>query len=182
MGMDLSLNGTGYCVRDEIDFVTGRIVPNGKARGPLRLHYNRKAMRCVLDSYPDITQAVVEGYSMGSVGRLADIGEWGGIVRLELFERGIPAIVVAPTTLKKAVVGKGNATKEQVINFVKAQTGRILLDDEADAWALTEFFKNWNKVDTSGVTTLYTDEDRQAVFPVYVPSPFHKRERRRKKV
>lgn len=63
---------------------------------------------------------VIEGYSFGS-GRAGGtthahaLGELGGAVRLELWDRGIPYVDVPPASLKKYATGRGNANKEQVL-------------------------------------------------------------------
>jgi len=58
---------------------------------------------------------VLEGYSYGSPNQAHPIGELGGVVRVGLWEAGIPFHVVAPTTIKMFACGKGNAKKEDVL-------------------------------------------------------------------
>ena len=59
---------------------------------------------------------MLEGYSMGAKGRLFDIGEATGIFKLYLNNEGYQPVVVAPTSVKKLAVGKGNANKWQMFD------------------------------------------------------------------
>ena len=56
----------------------------------------------------------MEGYSMGAKGRLFDIGEATGILKLFLTKENLYPQIVAPTAVKKLSVGKGNANKWQM--------------------------------------------------------------------
>ena len=94
--------------------------------------------------YEKITQVivhadlvVVEGYAYSQGNAMAKMGELGGVVRMAIYESGVPWGDVAPTTLKKFITGKGNAKKDQIMlevykrwGFDKATT------DEADALGL----------------------------------------------
>lgn len=55
----------------------------------------------------DLDVAVIEGYAMGvRGGKVFQIGEWGGVLRLVLSDYGIKTIyTVPPSTLKKFVIG-----------------------------------------------------------------------------
>jgi len=62
---------------------------------------------------PDL--AVIEGYGYGNANTLVTLVEIGTIIRYFLKQYQLPYVVVAPTTLKKFVTGKGNATKDQMM-------------------------------------------------------------------
>jgi crossover junction endodeoxyribonuclease RuvC len=84
---------------------------------------------------------VIEGYAFAKRSSHAHAqGELGGIVRLELFKRGMPYIEIPPTSLKKFTTGKGNANKSDMVSSITLRTGREWngkgADDRADAWAL----------------------------------------------
>lgn len=83
------------------------------------------------------TIVAIEGYAMGSKTRPQMAGELGGHLRLLLWQAGIPYIVVPPTTLKKYVLGKGNAAKELMLKEVFRKWGYdTTSNDRADAYAL----------------------------------------------
>lgn len=63
-----------------------------------------------------VEKVVMEGYSFGSKSsRLFQIGENGGVLKHKIFLKRIPLIKLAPTEVKKAFHGKGNASKEDMI-------------------------------------------------------------------
>lgn len=86
---------------------------------------------------PDLI--VVEDYSLGSPGRisLVRLGEIGGIIRSELFERDWRFVLVRPSSVKQFATGKGNADKPAMIAAARALGTRATInDDEADAFHL----------------------------------------------
>lgn len=146
VGWDLSLTSTGYACRNrEGEPATGRI--KTKVKGVPRLSELRYQLRDLLtwlDTKENpLTLAVIEGYAMGyggakkNPGRTFNIGEWGGIVRLEIFDMSVPMLIVPPPTLKVFATGHGDADKPQVIQSIAEVWGLdIPNDDEADAFAL----------------------------------------------
>lgn len=151
LGIDASLTSTGLCVyRAKGDFLTSLIKP-GNLRGPERLNFCEKKLKEFLDRYPDIRAVALEGYAMGiRGGRVFDIGEWGGLIRLELWRRGIPTLVVPPATLKKFLAA-GKLEKNKVLLQVYKTYGKDCgTDDEADALVLSDmarhFYNNTQKL------------------------------------
>lgn len=139
-GLDLSTARTGWCSPDgEFSSITPAAGANEPAR---RLFEIRRALvHRIRTTPPAPLLVVVEGYSMGSPGRLSLIrlGELGGMVRCQLFELGIPYVEVAPTALKRWATGSGRAEKPEMVRAAKAITGgewaheRFPNHDEADA-------------------------------------------------
>lgn len=139
LGIDPSLTSLGFAYGDGGKAFTGRVRPKD-LRGPQRLAYIRDAVAGVVD-YAEPLIVAYEGYSMGSPraggGRLADLGELGGVLKLHLFERNIRLLLVPPSNLKLFATGKGNADKGAVRTAMSKEAGRLLAsDDEADAYAL----------------------------------------------
>ena len=67
-----------------------------------------------------VRSVIIEGYSMGSKGRVFHIAENTGILLYKLWLNGIEFRSVAPTSLKKSFSGKGNSNKEQMVeSFIK---------------------------------------------------------------
>ena len=142
MGLDPSLNSTGFSYRDgtpELTVITGVIDPR-PLRGPARVLYARTKFRQLLDKVqPELV--VIEGYAMGAKGMVFNLGEMGGMYRLELFDRGIPYLEVPPSNLKLFATGsgglRGDAKKAAMVNAAASRLGRKLrTDDEADAFHL----------------------------------------------
>lgn len=71
----------------------------------------------VLDRYtPEVVW--LEDYAFAATGKVFHIGENTGILKYRLMKKEIPYRVVAPTTVKSSTIGKGNASKDDVIqNF-----------------------------------------------------------------
>jgi hypothetical protein len=70
----------------------------------------------ILSAY-DIFELAIEGYSMGSKGRVFDIAEATMALKVLLYRENIyenPSIY-SPMTIKKNFCGKGNATKEEML-------------------------------------------------------------------
>ena len=65
------------------------------------------------------------------------LAELNGIIKFWLWRRGIPYVLVAPTTLKKFIMGKGKGEKSLIVREVfKAYGVDAATDDEADACVL----------------------------------------------
>ena len=62
----------------------------------------------------NVTKAYIEGYSMGSKGRVFNIAENTGVLKYRMWSFGIDFETVAPTTIKKFATGKGNSNKEHL--------------------------------------------------------------------
>lgn len=94
----------------------------------------------------------IEGYSFGSTGmRLFQIAENTGLLKNMLWLKKLDFKVVPPTTVKKLATGKGNATKDLMVQEFKNQTRIDLfsifgvtrlqspISDIADAYFLAKF-------------------------------------------
>ncbi len=127
-GIDPSLQSTGVAT-----YTDGRFLP-------YRIQELRRKGAARLCSIRDRVCTVIEGYSYGSEGRWYDLGELGGVLRVALFERGIPYLVVPPSSLKRFTAGNGHATKEAMMRAVASYYAvSTSIDDEADAVALARF-------------------------------------------
>lgn len=136
MGLDLSLTSTGISICGNTAAITS------KEKDTRRLVDIRNQLSIIIrDS--NVGGAVVEGYAFSARNSQSHkIGELGGVVRVLLFELGIPFVDVPPTSRAKFATGRGNAAKTEVISSVSAKTGLIWsgksADDECDAWLLEE--------------------------------------------
>jgi len=83
----------------------------------------------------------VEGYAFGmpvkgASSRMTQIAEMTGLTKHLVLSDDIPIIVVPPSTLKKFITGKGNASKGEVTKFLKQEWDKAFTDfDKADAFS-----------------------------------------------
>jgi len=136
IGLDLSLTSTGYSIGGNTGSITSKLVEAA------RLREIRDSLLSLIEEN-NVSFAAIEGYAFAARNSQAHkIGELGGVVRLMLFENGIPYVEIPPTSRAKFATGRGNAAKSEVISAVSARTGRIWsgksADDECDAWLLEE--------------------------------------------
>lgn len=131
IGLDLSLTNTGVAIYDAGFIKTYSL--SSRLRGAHRLRDLRDKLRRLLDRHrPD--KGGIEGYSFGSTSRHHALGEWGGVAKVELLERGIRSYIGTPSTVKKFITGKGNTPKAQVPLHLREAYGiQVEQEDEADA-------------------------------------------------
>lgn len=138
VALDLSQTSTGVAIWcDPHDYSTTALT-NSK-EGPARLAWIRNEIRHIAINPVFPTDLVVlEGYDFGTRHGAHHAGELGGIVRVDLWEFGVPYVLVSPSELKKYATGKGNSSKSAVLQQAVHRFGRTFkTDDEADAlWLL----------------------------------------------
>lgn len=140
IGIDLSLSSTGIAYPAIGGWETDSYQP--KSSGMQRLSDIRGWISDHLDMFAEAV-VVVEGYSFSSRNAQAHaLGELGGVVRLHMWDCGIPYVDVPPTSRAKFATGRGNAAKSEVVSAVSARTGIAWVgrgaDDMCDAWVLQE--------------------------------------------
>jgi Holliday junction resolvasome RuvABC endonuclease subunit len=164
-GIDLSLNATGIVILDssgtilhqeliENIVLTKGIYKNGNERiiktsvfGMERLKLIRNRIHQLLLDY-QVQVVGIEGYAMGIfgirgkgvVGRIFNLGEVGGCVRLSIHELGLKSFEISPNSLKAFVTGNGAADKEMMIESTEKRFGIKFEDDNVcDAYGLARF-------------------------------------------
>lgn len=153
LGFDPSLTCSGFAYEQEDGVHTGTI-RSQSLRGAERLDFIEKTFISLLyEVKPSLI--AYEGYAMGGPqgkGRLFDIGELGGVLKLVAARRSIPVFLVPPANLKQFATTKGNAKKPQVMKAIaELWKYSIKQDDEADAFVLMkmgEAFLNKRKLRT----------------------------------
>lgn len=137
LGIDPSLNGTGIAVSNGTELIHTETITIKKLRGMERVEFILSRIKTLISTY-SITEVIIEGYSFGSRGRaIFQLGELGGVLRHYFYTSGVSLKEVPPTSLKKAIAGKGNAKKEEMLEAVNNRTGLNLKDhNQADAVAL----------------------------------------------
>lgn len=137
-GIDPSVTRLGMA---RPDGATVSVVPRAGSKDPYRrLSQIIEAVALELRRFPEATLVVVEGYSLGSPGRLAlvRLGEIGGAVRLLAWERDLHVVEVSPSSLKEVATGRGGASKDEVLDAAREAGAHPHNHDEADAWWLSE--------------------------------------------
>ncbi len=71
----------------------------------------------------------IEGYSMGSKGRVFNIAENTAILKYKLYLEGIKIVSIAPTAIKKFATAKGNSNKEAMYEAFQAENGINLKEE-----------------------------------------------------
>lgn len=127
LGLDLSLTATGWATG--LDRY-GVYKPATRGVGRL-VELNQWLTDLVwnLGADPDGELAVIEGYAYAKTNQAHQIGEWGGVARLTLYQAGIPYVEVPPAVLKKFSAGRGNATKADMRMALYQRTGIDVKDD-----------------------------------------------------
>lgn len=130
LALDLSLTATGVCHSDGSTETL-----QTKVRGCDRLRWLRDE---ILRRALAVDVVVIEGYSYASKGAaVVSIGELGGVVRLALHERDLPYVEIPPACRAKYMTGRGNASKDDVLQQAVFRSGRVFDDThQADAWVL----------------------------------------------
>lgn len=157
IGLDLSLTSTGVATTEGL---TALAAPDRRrAKGETRTDgdnaerlfwLEERLMQEVRDAKSRCATVLVvmEGYSYGSKGSaLFQIGEWGGVVRLDLYKAMVPWVIVTPSQVKKYATGRSGASKEEVISAITHRSGILFTgsgaSDKADAWVLRQMGLAW---------------------------------------
>ena len=133
VGLDLSLSSTGYHTLIG-ELVSGSIDTDGLG-GMERIDF---ILARVAELVHEDDFVVIENNAFNAVGRAkSGLAELNGIIKFWLWRRKIQYVLVAPSTLKKFILGKGQGEKSFVIREVfKAYGLNATTDDEADACVL----------------------------------------------
>ena len=143
IGLDLSLCNSGWVVLTD----KGKIIDSGviksKKKGVERLIEIEEAIWKNALYGRSIQVAVIEGYAYGvRSGRSFSIGELGGNIKTLIFMEQMNYYVVAPTSLKKFITGKGRCDKNELMKEVYKKWGvDIKTEHENDAYGLARIGK-----------------------------------------
>jgi len=138
LGLDLSLTSTGYALLHDEEVVWHGSVTGGNYRDAERLERFYEWVRRTLRSDVFCEHVAIEGYSYGSHNtNLPAIGELGGVIKLAIYQAGIPMHVIPPSTWKKQLLGRGNLPKDMVrVEAFKRYGVEFASQDTLDAWAV----------------------------------------------
>lgn len=143
LGIDQSLNATGLCRLDVDAKVTAvaTVIPDGLLDGK-RLAFIKRA---VVSMATDIEFAALEGYAYDAVGRVFELGEIGGVIKVLLVEANIPYVIVPPVLVKKYATGSATANKAAMLHAAKDRGSTFQDDNQADAFFLAHIARAYSR-------------------------------------
>lgn len=144
LGVDPGTVCTGYGVieynNNSFKLVTsGTIVPSKNSEIPLRLKEIYSALVSIIQEYSPNEFSIETAFFGRNVQSALKIGQARGISMLAAVNNNIPVKEYSPREVKKAVVGNGAASKEQVQYMIKTLLNSKNTDmklDESDALAI----------------------------------------------
>ncbi len=143
IGLDPGLRRTGWGIVEVEDnrlrhIANGVVAPKVDAEIALRLLHLFEGIAAVLDQYRPGEAAVEETLANRNASSTLKLGMARGTALLAAARAGLPAAEYLPTRVKKAVVGNGNAKKEQVAMMVARLLPGCAISgpDSADALAV----------------------------------------------
>ncbi len=144
LGIDPGSRITGYGVVDKgkggklAHVCNGQMLLDPSAPLPERLLAISNALKGIIDEFKPDAMSIESIFFAKNVDSAIKLGEARGIPLLCAASSGLPVYEYAPRSVKQAVTGYGNATKEQVqkmVGMLLKTTGR-LKSDAADALAI----------------------------------------------
>jgi Holliday junction resolvasome RuvABC endonuclease subunit len=145
IGLDMSLTSTGVCVKTTgtINIKTIKSDPHKHPNDLERLRFIvEEVMRSIPIMYFPATHMVcIEDYFVPynpkQIGSAIKLIALGTLMRVRLYEAGIPFFVVSPSQLKKFVLGKGTGQKDLILREVYKRWGiNAENNDQADSVVL----------------------------------------------
>ena len=141
VGLDLSLTSTGFCMKrgSTLTIETVKTEPKNFKNDLDRLIHIRDTL---LRKIPvDVKMICMEDFFVPSnkmqIGSGIKLAMLGTTVRLALYERGLPFVVISPSQLKKFVTGKGVGEKSMILREAYKRWNVNASDDnQADAAVL----------------------------------------------
>lgn len=149
LGIDASLTGTGLAlINDEykIEKTLKLTVPHKDTE---RLFHLENLLLPFIEDSGKIKLICIEGPSYQSKEHtLFQLGEWAGIIKLNLFKLGIDILIAAPSQIKKYISGKfEKASKKElvILDIYKYYNEEIRDNDIADAYVASRIARDYYK-------------------------------------
>lgn len=144
LGVDPSSSCTAWAISSSDNHTLynyGRIKLKSSMEGRDKLGTVYHALQELFSDY-DIQMIAVEDQVVNRKFPAAGlvVARYRGVVELLAYDAGVPIKIWHPATVKKHLTGKGNASKEMMIEAAKCKfniSGK-LTDDEADAIAIAD--------------------------------------------
>jgi crossover junction endodeoxyribonuclease RuvC len=144
LGLDLSMTASGCVVLKDGHLEVKLLIKTKPTAEKTHVKELERLMSIVskiedILSEREIAMVAIEGLSFGSrnSSALIQLSGLNYMVRKLLYEYKIPFVIVAPTTLKKYITGKGNGPKDVIMMNIYKKYGVTLTDNNlADGYAL----------------------------------------------
>jgi crossover junction endodeoxyribonuclease RuvC len=144
LGIDPGTLVTGYGVvarrRNRLQLLECGTIVNASADPmPGRLERIHRGLSTLISKHRPDEVAIESAFYGKNAQSALKLGHARGVSLLAAFQQGVPSAEYSPREVKKSVVGRGNASKEQVRFMVKAllQTGDAsMVLDSSDALAI----------------------------------------------
>ena len=141
VGLDMSLSSTGFCIKtgDRVSVETIKSKPDSAENDLARL---KLIAGEVMRRIPPATSMIcIEDFftpgNAQQIGSAIKLAMLGTVMRMALFDAGLPFFIIAPSSLKKFVTSKGTSQKSLVVMAVYKSWGVEVKDDnQADAMVL----------------------------------------------
>ena len=156
VGLDLSLTGAGCVVLDWDGSVLSHNVWGEKLPRDARvrdkiermIYIAEKIVRVVkirkytaidIAGHVPVFHVGIEGYAFAARGAQNDLGEIQGVVKSQLWlALGIEPVIIASSTARKVVMGKGNFPKDKILAELVKRGFELKDHNEADAYVIAE--------------------------------------------
>jgi crossover junction endodeoxyribonuclease RuvC len=143
LGIDPGLRHTGWGIISYKGSLlklvaSGVIDTNSKEKLSHRLLFLSEALKAMLDKYQPVHAAMEEIFLNKNPATTIKLSHARGAIMASIAAVGVEIEEYAPKTVKKTIVGVGNADKEQVLFMIKRMLPgkEITSYDEADALAV----------------------------------------------
>ncbi|MGQ9617860.1 MAG: crossover junction endodeoxyribonuclease RuvC [Candidatus Aminicenantia bacterium] len=142
MGIDPSLNSTGYCIiekeGDELNLLGKGIIETNSKALEKKLYFLSKNIKEVIENYLPDTVALEYVFNSPFKKTSINLALATGAIISAIGEKGKPLSCYTTTEVKKAITGWGRAGKEEVEKMVKriVNIDEDIKDDVSDAIAV----------------------------------------------
>lgn len=142
LGIDPGSRKTGYGIievsGDTVSWQASGTIKSVNDSLADRLHHIASHLRILVDEHQPDTVAVEQVFVYRNPDSALKLGQARGAAIAAVAAFGIPVFEYAPREIKKAIVGKGSANKQQVQHMVKAILGlhKMPQEDASDALAI----------------------------------------------
>jgi len=150
IGIDPGLQRTGYGVLEKsvngFSIIASGVLTTKKSSTEKRLFSIYNKLMDIIREYSPTTLAIETGFYSKNVDSLIKMSQVKGVVLLAASLSDIEVFEYSPTVVKKAIVGRGRATKEQVRymveQLVKREIGGSFDTSDAIAVAICHLYRS----------------------------------------
>ena len=148
VGLDLSLQNTGFAIVEDNGSILASGVIKSKPSGDKPIDETRRIVRIAEETVqkidellpnknPDIVMIENLAFMARNTTALTQLAGLSHLIRILLEEFKWPVVMVAPSSLKKFITGKGNSDKNIMMMTVYKDYGHEFFDDNiCDAFSL----------------------------------------------